>query len=120
MICLERASHQKRLGIYLDEKLSFKIHIETALCKVNKGVSIIKMLRHTLPRKSSLTIYQVFLRPHIGYDNIIYDQPSNESFCKKLESVQYKAAPAITGSIQGTSRQKSRRCFRSVCCMFKK
>ena len=82
MICLERASHQKRLEICLDEKLSFKIHNETVLCKVNKGVSIIKMLRHTLPRKSSLTIYQVFLRPHIGYDSIIYDQLSNESDVK--------------------------------------
>ena len=25
----------------------------------------------------------------------------NESFCEKLESVQYKAALAITGAIQG-------------------
>ena len=27
-------------------------------------------------------------------------------FCKKLESVQYKATLAITGTIQGTSRDK--------------
>ena len=31
-----RASHQKHLGIYLDEKLNFKIHIKTVLCKVNR------------------------------------------------------------------------------------
>ena len=28
------------------------------------------------------------------------------SFCKKQESVQYKAALAIIGAIQGTSRNK--------------
>ena len=50
-----RASHQKHLGIYLDKKLNFKLHIETVLCKVNKGISIIKKLGHTLPRKSLLT-----------------------------------------------------------------
>ena len=84
-----------------------------------------------LTRKSLLTIYKVFLRPHINYGNVIYDQSSNESFCKKLGSVQYKAALAITGAIQGTSIEKSfmelgleslklGRCLRSLCCMFKK
>ena len=56
--------------------------------------------------------------------------PSNESFSEKLESVQYKAALAITDAVQGTSKEqnfmclgleslKSRRWFRSLCCMFK-
>ena len=54
------------------------MHIETALCKVDKGVSIIK----TLPRKSLLTTYKAFLRPPIDYDDLIYDQLSNESFCE--------------------------------------
>ena len=39
-------------------------------------------------------------------NDIIYDQPQNESFYEKLESVQYKPALAITGAIQGTSRDK--------------
>ena len=30
----------------------------------------------------------------------------NESVCEKLEYVQYKVALAITGAIQGTSREK--------------
>ena len=48
----------------------------------------------------------MFLRPLIDYGDIIYDQPQNKSFCEKLESLQYKAALAITGAIQGTSRDK--------------
>ena len=62
--------------------------------------------------------------------DIIYDQPQNESFCNKLESVQYKAALAITGAIQGTSRDKLyqeldleslklRRWYKHLSCMFK-
>ena len=42
----------------------------------------------------------------MDYDEVIYDQLSNESFCEKLELVQYKAALTITGAIQGTSREK--------------
>ena len=52
-----------------------------------------KKLRHNL---------QIFLRPLINYGDTIYDQPQNESFRKKLEFVQYKAALIITNVIQGT------------------
>ena len=69
---VERASHQKHLGIYLDEKLNFKMYVETALCEVDKGISVTKIVRHSLPSKSSLTIYKAFLRPHIDYGDIIY------------------------------------------------
>ena len=73
----------------------------------------------------------MFLRPYINYGDIIYDQPSNESFCEKLESIQYKTALAITGTIQDTSTEnfffrelgleslKLRRWFRCKCCMLK-
>ena len=73
--------------------------------KINKGVAVIKKLRYSLPRKSLITIYKAFLRPLIDYGDIIYDQPQNESFCEKLESVQYKATLAITGTIQGFSHE---------------
>jgi len=128
---VERASQQKHLGIILDEKLNFKQHVDNAILKINKGISVIKKLCHTLPRKSLLTIlYKAFLRPLIDYGDIIYDQPNNETFCEKLKSVQYKAALAITGAIQGTSREKiyqelgleslkNRRWYKRLCCMFK-
>ena len=127
---VERASYQKHLGIILDEKLNFKRHIDNAILKFDKGISVIKKLRHGLPRKSLITIYKAFLRPLIDYGDIIYDQLQNESFCEKLESVQYKAALAIPGAIQGTSREKiylelrleslkNRRWYKRLCCMFK-
>ena len=70
------------------------------------------------------------MRPLIDYGDIIYDQPQNESFCEKMETVQYKATLAIAGAIQGTSRDKiyqelgleslkSRRWYKSLVCMFK-
>ena len=62
------------------------MHIETALCKVDKGVSTIKTLR----RKSLLTTYKAFLRPPNDYDDLIYDQLSNESFCEKLDQSNMK------------------------------
>ena len=99
-----RTACQKHLGLYLDEKLNFHDHINAKILKANKGIGIIKRLLNTLPRKSLLTIYKSFIRPHLDYCDIIYDQPNNESFCTKIEHIQYNAALVITGAIKGTSQ----------------
>ena len=59
-----------------------------------------------LPRKTLVNIYKAFVRPHLDYGDIIYDNPSNDTFWHKIESVQCNAALAITGAIRGTSREK--------------
>ena len=105
-IQVERAPYQKHLGLILDEKLNLKQHMVSAVSKLNKGIYIIKKLRYSLPQKSLITIYKAFLRPPIDYGDIIYEHPQNDSFSEKLESIQYKAALAITSAIQGTSRDK--------------
>ena len=50
-IQVERTNFQKHLGLILDEKLNSKQHVDSAISKVNKGISVIKKLRHTLSRK---------------------------------------------------------------------
>ena len=65
-----------------------------------------KFLEHIFPRHSLVAIYNSFDKPHLHYCDIIYDQPNNESFCNKIERVQYNAALAITGAIRGTSQTK--------------
>ena len=66
-IQVEKVPNQKHLGNWLDENLNFKQHVDSAILKMNKGVSVIKTLRHSLPRKSLLIIYKAFLRPLIDY-----------------------------------------------------
>ena len=53
-----------------------------------------------------MTIYKSFIRPHLDYCDVIYDQPNNEKFGSKIEQIQYKAAIAITGAIRGTCQTK--------------
>ena len=96
---------QKHLGLFLDKKLSFDHHLNEKVSKAYKGISLIKRLYRYLPRKSLLCIYKSFIRPHLDYADVIYDQPHNESFCSKIESIQYNAALAITGAIKGSSRE---------------
>ena len=59
----------------------------------------------SFPRNALLRIYKSFIRPYLDYADIIYDKPNNASFKNKIENVQYRACTAITGAIQGTSRE---------------
>ena len=114
----------------LDEKLDFSHYIKEKISKAYKGIGVIKKLQNNLPRQSLLTIYKSFIRPHLDYGDVVYDQPHNETFCSKLESVQYNAALAITGAIHGTSQTtlyvelgleslKARHWFRRLCDFYK-
>ena len=94
------------LGMHLNEKLNFNTYLKEKIAKANKGIGIICKLAHALPRESLVTIYKSFVRPHIDYGDIIYDQPNNDSFCDMIERVQYNAALAITSAIKGTSQLK--------------
>ena len=75
-------------------------------------------------------MYKAFVRPHLHYGDIIYDQAHNASFQQKLESLQYNACLAITGAMRGSSRKKlyqelgfdslqQRRWYRKLCSFFK-
>ena len=103
---IKLSSNQKHLGLTLDSKLSFNEHINDKIHQANKGVGLLRKLQTFLPRNRLLTIYKLFIRSLLDYADVIYDQPSNASFSKKIESVQYNAALAITGAIKGSSGEK--------------
>ena len=69
----------KHLGMYLDEHLNSNQHIREKIAKVNKGIGIIRRLNNILSRPSLVTIYKSFVRHHLNYCDIIYDQPNNET-----------------------------------------
>ena len=129
-ISVKRVKLQKHLGLILDEKLSFKDHINMLINKTSRGVNILHKLRFHLPRPSLITIYKSFIRSLFDFADIIYDQPYNFSIINRIERIQYNASLAITGAIRGTSREKlynelgleplsSRRWFRKLCAFYK-
>ena len=98
--------------------------------KVNKIIGLLQKLQNILPRTSLLAICKSFIRPHLDYDHVIYDQAYNASFQQKVESIQQNAALAITGPIRRTSKEKlfkeqdleslqHRRWYRKLCYLYK-
>ena len=81
------------------------MHLKEKISIVNNGVALLRTLRYSIPRKPLLSIFKAFLRPHLDYCDLVYDKPRNEKFIDTLESIQYSATLAITGAINGTSKE---------------
>ena len=97
---------QKQLGILLDSKLTFEDHYKTILSNTNRTVGLLRKLQSLLPRAALITIYKAFVRPHLDYGDVLYDQAFNALFHEKIESIQYNACLALTGPIRGTAEEK--------------
>ena len=54
---------------------NFNTHITEKIRKASKGIGVIRKPLKSLPRNALLTLYKSFIRPHLDYDGIVYDQP---------------------------------------------
>ena len=111
-----KVAEHKHLGLRLDLNLSFSVLIKSAISKSRNGIGLPKYLSKNLVRHTPSEVYQLYVRPQIDYRDAIYHIPAKvRGFCgsvmltslmQKLESVQYSAVQAITGTWRGTSREK--------------
>ncbi len=62
----------KYLGVYLDNRLSFKIHIEYVKHKLAKQCGILAKLRHYVPKNVLLRYYSSNIKPIIQYGLLAY------------------------------------------------
>ena len=103
---VQQVPSQNHLAMHLDAKLNFQEHFDNIMNKVDKTIGLLRKLQAVLTRPSLVTIYKAFIGPHLDCRYIIYDQAYKESFHQKIESIQYNAALATTGTIRGNSRKK--------------
>ena len=52
-------------------------------------------------------MFKAFVRPHLDYGNIIYDEAYSETFHPNFGSFQYIACLALSGAIRVLSREKN-------------
>ena len=74
---------KKHLGIILDPKLTFENYLKMLTTKIHEIIELLRKLQNLLPRIALTTIYKAFVRPHLDYGDILYDQAFNLSFRQK-------------------------------------
>ena len=105
---VKKVDEHKHLGMILDLTLSFSSHIKSAISRTKKGIDLLKFLSRYLPRHTLTELCKLYIRPHLDYGDVIYHIPAKicefsknlilPNVMERLESVQYSAALAVTGS----------------------
>ena len=62
----------KFLGVYIDEHLSWKEHINYICNKIAKSVGIIYRSRYLLSSATRLSLYYTLIYPYLTYCNIVW------------------------------------------------
>ena len=63
-------------------------------------------MNNRLPGSSLTTIYESFVRPHLDYRDVIFDNTYNNSFQQRLDLFQYKESLGKTSAIKCSSTEK--------------
>ena len=78
----------------MNTKLDFQEHLKNKLSEIRKTIGLLRKLQKTLTRFPLRTIYKSFIRPHLAYADMIYNEAYNTSFYQNLEKTQHNSALA--------------------------
>ena len=98
---LIRVNHHKHLGLILDDKMTWKIHLNSNIAKANRLIGTIWKLGINIPRYCLTNYYICYIRPILEYACVCYDNITEEQ-SKSLEKVQRRAAISCTHAYQQT------------------
>ena len=89
-------------GVILSNDCSWSAHIKYVTEKAWKRIHVMRSLKFTLDRRSLETIYLSFIRPLLGYGDLIFDNLTNFDH-NELDKIQNEAARIVTGTTKLTS-----------------
>ena len=69
---LEQVDNTKFLGVYIDQHLTWKTHVNFITAKISKSVGLLYKAKYYLPSKSLLTLYYALVYPYLTYCNLIW------------------------------------------------
>jgi hypothetical protein len=96
-ISLQQVTEAKVLGIMLDNKLSFKSHIEHVGRKISKITYIIYRMKSYVPQKTLKLLYFALAYPHLMYNITVWGSASSH-LLNKLVVQQKRLIRLVYGS----------------------
>jgi exonuclease III len=91
---LEEVESIKYLGVQIDNKLTFKKHLELVIKKMAKKIGFLGRISNKLTCRTKTMIYQSIIQPHIDYcSSIIF--MANEGEMRSLQLLQNRAMRII-------------------------
>src|SRR6218665_569216 len=69
---IELVSSTKFLGMYIDEHLTWDVHINTIANKIAKNLGVLRRIAYLLPSKILVNLYYTLINPYLVFGNIVW------------------------------------------------
>ena len=99
---VRQVAHTKSLGTYIDENLSWNVHVEKLCKKVASGISALKRIRPFASPNTMQLIYNCLVQPYFDYCSVVWDS-CGSTLAEKLQKLQNRAARVLTFSTYDTN-----------------
>ena len=96
-IAIQKVNSTKFLGVIIDNKLSWKLHIDNICKTVSRNVGVINKLKHFFPTRILFMLYSTLILPYIN-NGILAWGNANKSDLNRLLLIQKKAIRIVTNS----------------------
>ena len=97
----------KFLGVHLDNKMSWKYHLDKLICKIKRNINLLKCGNKFLTVHTKRLIYFAHIQSHISYGLSIWGNMISSSNLNKLQKLQNKCVILINGSTATDTNLKS-------------
>ena len=92
---LEIDDHAKYLGIHLDNRLSWNLHVEKLCKKLQKAIGVMVRLQTILSNSALRSIYFAIFHQHLQYGIVAWGFTTNKNL-KRIDTLQRKAIRLIS------------------------
>ena len=93
---MDITTSEKDVGVIIDNKLSFDMHITEKVYKANSAVGAIRRSLEYLDKDTFKKLYTALVRPHLEYANAVWN-PYKKKDITTLENVQRRATKMVPG-----------------------
>ena len=91
---IEQVTSAKSLGVYVDQNINWKCHIENISKKIACAIGAIKRIRHLTPFNILIKVYNSLIQPQFDYCNVVWGS-CNKGLSEKLQRLQNRAAHTL-------------------------
>ena len=107
---LEQVDNTRFLGVYTDQHLMWKTHVNFIAAKISKSVGLLYKAKYYLPSKSLLTLYYAVIYPYLTYCNLIWAS----TYVTNLQQIYLLQKRAVREISKADHKASSKRLFANL------
>ena len=93
---IRRVYKSKHLGLIVDDKLSWKDHIDLISSKIRRNIGVMKRVREYVPADILILLHRTLVEPYLRYCNTTWGY-CGTTLLNRLQALQNRAARVIKG-----------------------